>query len=426
MSALQTITDALLIESIDRASQRVVMIAPGVWPPLAKSIAAAWQRLGSEQVTVILDVDPEICRIGYGSLEGLRILQAAAKLAGEALGEEPGVRICVVIVDEQTFVFSPTPRQLEAPPGASPIAGSPQPKANGIVLSKPPAALEIELGGGPEGIIGRTLGIGALDEKKLEEVAKDLEVNPPKAFDLARAVNVYNAKIRFVELKVGGYRVSQHTVTLPKHLVNVAKKNKDLARKIDSAVKLLDSNDALVGGDELFLEDFGPKNVSQTIVEGMRNAIEETYLRPIKGVGKIIKRAQISEFEAAVADLQITLSAFSKLLMAGLAEQYRKTADDIATAILPDVLNQLPEKWLKQLGNSPSEEHVRFRIIDDLIQSFGEPDKKCDSMKASFLYKDVTYDMLKDPNFSAEVAEHFPDLHLVEEFNAVKERSPAA
>ncbi|MCX6875810.1 MAG: hypothetical protein NTW21_18675 [Verrucomicrobia bacterium] len=42
-----------------------------------------------------------------------------------------------------------------------------------------------------------------------------------------------------------GYRVSQHTVTLPKHLVSIARKNKDLARKIESAVKLLDSEDAL-------------------------------------------------------------------------------------------------------------------------------------------------------------------------------------
>lgn len=425
MPAIQIITDDLLIEAIESAGQRVVMIAPGIWPPLASAIAAAWKRLGRDGVTVILDVDPEICRIGYGSLEGLNILQAAATDVGEPLGEEPGIRICVVIIDDQTFVFSPTPRQLEAPPGDQPVTGTTQPKANGIVLSKPPAALEKELGSGPEGISGRTLGLETLNADKLEEVTKDLEKNPPKAFDLARAVNVYNAKIQFVEFKVGGYRVSQHTVTLPKHLVSVARKNKDLARKIESAVKLLDSADPLVGGAGESTEAqcfYGPKNVSQATVEESRNAIEEKFLRSIKGVGKIIKRTQIDEFRTEVANLEITLVAFSNALKLALSEQFRKTANEIADAILPDVFDQLPEKWQKQLGPTPSREHVRFRIIDDLLRSFGDPEKRGETLKASFIFKDVTYDMLKDPKFGAEIAEHFPDLLLLEEFSAAKER----
>jgi hypothetical protein len=63
---------------------------------------------------------------------------------GEAIGQESGVRICVCIVDQETFVFSPTPRQLEAPPGDSPPDPQmtlAQPKANGIVLSRPPERL---------------------------------------------------------------------------------------------------------------------------------------------------------------------------------------------------------------------------------------------------------------------------------------------
>ncbi len=124
MPAIQPITDELLINAIRRASERVVLISPGVWPPVAEAVAAAWEKLGCDRVTVILDVDPEICRIGYGSLEGIQILQNAAAKQGEALGQEPGIRICVFIVDQETFVFSPTPRQLEAPPGESPGSAS--------------------------------------------------------------------------------------------------------------------------------------------------------------------------------------------------------------------------------------------------------------------------------------------------------------
>lgn len=428
MPALQSITDDLLIDAINRASKRIVMIGPGAWPPLAQAIAEAWQRLGSKNVTVILDVDPEICRMGYGSLEGLEILQKAAAAAAEPLGSEPGVRICVIIADDETFVFSPTPRQLEAPPGQSPESASllpqTQPKANGIVLAKPPAVLEADLGSGPDGVTNRTLGLDVLDQKKMEEVQQDLKQNPPKNFDLTRSVNVYNARIQFVELHVDGYRVSQHTVALPKHLVSVARKNKELARKIASAVKLLDSEELLVGGGEAGVESeqiCGPF-VSQSTVEAVRNAIDEKFLRPVKGVGKIIRRSQIDEFKVAIASLEQTLAVFSHALKQVLAAHFRKTAEEIADAILPDVLQQLPEKWQKQLGPTPRPEHVRFRVIDDLLHSFGDPEKRCEAMKVSYVFKDVTYDMLKDDEFVKLMDVYFNESPIMEEFKAAKER----
>jgi hypothetical protein len=123
-----------------------------------------------------------------------------------------------------------------------------------------------------------------------------------------------------------------------------------------------------------------------------------------------------------VSSLEMTLGAFANVMKAVLSEQFRKTANEIADAILPDVLEQLPERWQKQLGADPNPVHVRFRIIDDLIQSFGEPEKRCHGLNASVVFKDVTYDMLKDPDFRAEIHGHFPDLPLMDEYTAVKER----
>ncbi|MCB1212436.1 MAG: hypothetical protein KDK97_24140, partial [Verrucomicrobiales bacterium] len=137
MPTLQAITDELLMSAIGPARERVVFIAPGIWPELARALAAAWQRLGVGQVTVILDVNAEACRFGYGSLEGLEILQKAASSLGESVANEPGVRICVVIADDQTFVFSPTPRLLEPSPGEETNAATSAPKTNGIVMGTP-------------------------------------------------------------------------------------------------------------------------------------------------------------------------------------------------------------------------------------------------------------------------------------------------
>jgi hypothetical protein len=419
MPAIQSITDDLLIDAINRATQRVVLIAPGVWPPLANAIAKAWQRLGPKNVTAILDVDPEICRIGYGSLAGLEILQKAATAAGEPLGGEPGVRICVVIADDQTFVFSPTPRQLEAPPGKQPVATTPQPlsqpKANGIVLAKPPATLETELGSGPDGETTRTLGLDVLDPKKLAAVKQDLEQNPPKNFDLARAVNVYNARVQFVELKLGGCKLSEHKAQLPDHLIQVLKKNPVLSKKIGKNIKLIDEDDVLVTDPKL----------SQATLFKRRETIQNQYLRPVRGVGTVIERSKKADFSIAVESLKAEVAKFAASVETKLAERFQETAEQLATEILNEVLTDLPERWRKKLGPHPDPKRVRWFVLEDLFKAFGTPAGKVGKMKVETVFKDVTYDMLTDAEFREQMAEYFPDLPLLEEFSAAKERPPA-
>src|SRR5262245_25246990 len=58
------VDDGVLVRQISSAMQRVVFIAPGLRKPIAEALAAALQRL-TGKVTVILDVDAEVCRLGY-------------------------------------------------------------------------------------------------------------------------------------------------------------------------------------------------------------------------------------------------------------------------------------------------------------------------------------------------------------------------
>ena len=62
MPSIQSITEQDLIDAIHAARQRVVYVAPGIWPEVAHSLVNAWNQLGAERVTVILDIDAEICR----------------------------------------------------------------------------------------------------------------------------------------------------------------------------------------------------------------------------------------------------------------------------------------------------------------------------------------------------------------------------
>lgn len=414
MSAIRAITDDLLIAAIQRAENRLVMIAPGVSAPLAGAVAETWKRLGKDRVTVILDVDPEICRIGYGSLDGLELLQKAAAEIGEAIGQEPGVRICVFIIDDQTFVFSPTPRQLEAAPGEDATAGETSAQANGLVLSAPPPALQEALGAGPDGDGCRSLGLKTLKPERIQEVKKDLEQNPPKPFDLSRAVNVYNAKIQFVEFKVTGCRISQHKARLPKHLLHILKNNPALSENIENSIRLLDSEDDLVNDPAL----------SQNTISKLREKIGSKFLRPVENVGAVIERSRKEEFEKEVEKLKGEVARFAEAVEDKLAERFKATAEDLGQEILAEVLANLPDAWKKQLGPDPNPARVKARIVADLLKAFGNPFTRVGRMKVDVVFKDVTYDMLKKEDFRAQIHQHFPNLPLMEEFSAAKERPP--
>src|SRR5262249_41744081 len=105
-----------------------------------------------------------------------------------------------------------------------------------------------------------------------------------------------------------------------------------------------------------------------------------------------------------------------------LSGRFRETAEQLTEELLPDVLATIPAKWQRKLGSRPDSGRLRWLILEDLLKAFGDPLTKVGKMKVETVFKDVTYDMLKDPEFRAEITHHFPDLPLMEEYSAAKER----
>lgn len=92
----------------------MVVIAPALTKPVASAVADRMADLGTLSMTVILDADPEVYRLGYGDVEALDIIRKASIVAQFDLREQPGVRIAIVMSDDQTLIYSPVPRNIEA------------------------------------------------------------------------------------------------------------------------------------------------------------------------------------------------------------------------------------------------------------------------------------------------------------------------
>ena len=113
-SSVMSFTETEMEAAIACAKHRLVIVAPGMSIKIARTLATKWHELGSAAVQVILDLDPEVCRLGYGEADALEVLQQTAQVLGTQLQQQAGLRIGLVMSDETTTVFAPTPLLIEA------------------------------------------------------------------------------------------------------------------------------------------------------------------------------------------------------------------------------------------------------------------------------------------------------------------------
>ncbi len=100
--------------SIAATTQTLVYVAPGITKPVVGALAERLDSQSDLQCTLILDLDPEVYRLGYGTEEGLIALQALATRHHLELRQQEGIRIGLLITDGQTVLYSPTPLLIEA------------------------------------------------------------------------------------------------------------------------------------------------------------------------------------------------------------------------------------------------------------------------------------------------------------------------
>ena len=92
MSTFLAVNDEILIGEINKGVQRVIYIAPGISKIVATAFCTVLSKLDQLNVTVILDPGDEVCRIGYGDIEGLKILHDFSNTKHFALRSQPGIR----------------------------------------------------------------------------------------------------------------------------------------------------------------------------------------------------------------------------------------------------------------------------------------------------------------------------------------------
>lgn len=407
--SVTNIDDTKLTTWINGAQRRVVFLSPGVSKQVADALADTWVRLGPDTVTVILDIDPEVCRLGYGTLEGLHVIKEVAQKLRVGVCHQAGIRVGLLIVDDTTFVYSPTPLLIEA--------GSTQPeRPNGVQITGVPEAIAMDVGLGSRPNMDRTIGLDLVTNAMVAALADNLKKSPPASFDLARKVRVFSSYFQFVDFELTGCFLSKKKVKIPSELIGLAKDKATRER--------LHASFELIGKTELKATVNGNAVTEQSLATS-KNAIIRKFLIPLKGYGSVVLKTNKQELEKAVTKLRVEVQGFQQQLTKALDAKMEENRKALVKALLPTVYRHPPDRYLKYLGPSPRKDAVRELLDQDIRHAFGRPEDLLEEMQVGLVFKDIAYESLTDTTFlhvASMAMPHFESLH--QEYEAIRVGSP--
>ena len=91
---------AAMAKDIRAAQHSVCYAAPGIQDEPANAMVETAKRIGPELITVCLDFDERVMRMGLGDLAAVKSLREA----GIVVNSTPGLRTGLVIVDHQGYI----------------------------------------------------------------------------------------------------------------------------------------------------------------------------------------------------------------------------------------------------------------------------------------------------------------------------------
>ena len=390
--------DSIAIASAIRSAQQsVCYAAPGIQAEPAKSMAEVAARIGPELITVCLDFDERVMRMGFGDLAAVKVLRDA----GIAVSSVPGLRTGLVIVDHQGYIFTPTALYLEAEdrPAEAPNAMrlskeqasealarlSPAAKAIAIAMAKTDEERDrirdqaVEVPSAP------------VVDPAIQEVERRLTEAPPARFDVARQVRVFNAYLQYVELSLTGAAIQRHRLAIPPSIQKLGG-SKDIEGRLRTTFDLIEK-----GG-----------KLSSKALEDRLNQIRKNFTPSLgKDHGRVVLKAAKPHFDERLAAFRTDLEKHQETVKKELQGQLNDSRKQIVDYFVPRVIESPPDAMRGQFLKFGDAE-ARAWLDGELDRVFPKAEALIQKMQLDVRYKDVTFETLNRDDFLDAIKKAFP------------------
>jgi hypothetical protein len=382
------------------AQQAVCYAAPGIQSDVAQAMVEAKNRLGREMLTVCLDFDERVMRMGYGEIGAVELLLDS----GISVRSAPGLRVALVVVDAVGYIFTPTALYLEPDPAgitapnairmscdqvAEALARlSPAAKAIAVAQTKTPEekarieALPLDVGSDP------------VTEAKFAEVGFNLKEAPPVRFDLARQVRVFEPYLQYVELSLTGAAIQRHRLAIPATIQKLGS-SEDLEKRLRTTFELIEKGSKL----------------SSKPLEDALNEIRKNFTRSLgKDHGRVVLKAAKPYLTERLKAFREKLKKHQTDVATELQKHLDESRDQIVAYYLPRVVETPPDALLGQmLTGEMSEDDARYWLKEELDLVFPSAESLIQEMKLDERFKDVTFETLNHEDFLESIKKAFPN-----------------
>lgn len=413
MTTFSSINENILAAAISRCQNRLVYIAPSVTLAITQAIEGLLLRTNEPNITLVIDTDPEVCRLGYGTIEGLKHLQQIVTQYHLALRFQDGLRVGVLISDDEVIAYAPTPLLIEAGTTSTGLA-----QANAIILGAHPLNDVLSACAEDSLFTEAEIGNRAITPNMLKATLNALEEQPPKAYDIARIERVYSSKLQYVEFEVVGYRLSSRRAKIPNDLL--VGDDEILEQRLQNSFSLLEGKDALIveiddcdphTNEKKFIKgDVKKIKYSEMQIEKDRKKIYEDFLIAIPKHGQLISRARREAFDARIVWFKHRLAQFKNGVSESLDLEIKQSIQDLSMVLLEGVRKRPPERYLKfSYSSHLTDEQLISEIENDLRQAFDI--NKFFDPQINIVFKDLTYETIQNPDFRKLLNQKFQGLN---------------
>ena len=408
-----SLDSAEIASDIREAQYSVCYAAPGIQHEPARALAELARRIGPELITVCLDFDERVMRMGFGELAAVKTLHNA----GIVVNSTQGLRTGLVIVDHRGYIFTPTALYLETEDRTAEAPNAMRLSKEQVMealarLSPAAKAIAIALATTEEErqrIKAQAVEVPSTKvvNEKFAAVEKRLEEAPPVQFDIARQVRVFNAYLQYVELKLTGAAIQRHRLAIPPSIQKLGG-SEDLEGRLRTTFDLIEK-----GG-----------KLSSKALEDALNDIRKNFTPSLgRDHGRVVLKAAKPHLEKRLVELRKELEEHQETVKKELQGQLDELRKQVVDYYLPQVIENPPDSMRGQFLKL-SEDDARTWLDDELDRIFPKADALIQKMQLDVHYKDVTFETLNREDFLDAIKAAFPRIDwekAYEEFRAAGE-----
>ena len=412
---------------IDGATGTIRYLGPAITERLAQKILAAEKRTG-ERNHVVIELDDEMDRSGYGQTAGVRILHDD----GTNIQHRAGLRVAAFTAPGIGAVWSPIaervdpiervsvngiwmegvelgelrrwmgkmmedqgPEQSASQGERSDTSQSGTEKTRGLIVF----ASEAIEGGEASAITNQDVTdeslseavdqrlvpaepkvqLQAVDEKSIKKVETHLQEHPPRDFKEEKQTEVYQGYVGFIEIHMTGSSLSgTTTLAIPKELTELGLET-DLRNRLSERMRI-DLSDGV---------DLGVRDVNRR-VDAFREIFTKQMGLPL---GRIYKKNDWPIMQSKWAEIEILVESANEKIKRSMHATIEKIIMDAA------------KDWAKAIDENPIlKNQVPYTVEDirNLLLAQWDRKQRATRVSVQLFVKDLTWATLNNQQVRAE------------------------